>query len=62
MKKPFHGGMDDLCFSTKAAVQKVPQDLIELEDLIRSLCSHDADRTHISRKEHQISQNLDLVS
>lgn len=54
--------MDDLCFRTKAIVQKVPQDLSELEHLIRSLRSVDADKTAIARKEGQIAQNLDLVS
>ncbi|VDM33848.1 unnamed protein product [Hydatigera taeniaeformis] len=53
--------MDDLCFRTKAIVQKVPQDLCELEHLIRSLHSVDAAKAPITRMESQISQNLDLA-
>uniref|UniRef100_A0A5K3G0B8 t-SNARE coiled-coil homology domain-containing protein n=1 Tax=Mesocestoides corti TaxID=53468 RepID=A0A5K3G0B8_MESCO len=53
--------MDDLCFRTKAIVQKVPQDLSELERLVLSLRSNESDKTIINRKEYQIAQNLDLA-
>lgn len=53
--------MDKLCFQTKAIVQKVPQDLSELERLVLSPRSLENDKTTISRKELQITQNLDIV-
>ncbi|KAM3183235.1 hypothetical protein ACTXT7_010740 [Hymenolepis weldensis] len=53
--------MDDLCFRTKAIVQKVPQDLCVLEQSIRSLRCLDIDKTALLRQEHQIAQSIDLA-
>ncbi|VUZ51803.1 unnamed protein product [Hymenolepis diminuta] len=53
--------MDDLCFRTKAIVQKVPQDLCVLEQSIRSLRCVDTDKTALLRQEHQIAQSIDLA-
>nr|CDS25750.1 Golgi SNAP receptor complex [Hymenolepis microstoma] len=59
--KSKQGNMDDLCYRTKAIVQKVQHDLHSLEQSIRLPRSFDTIEADLLRQEHQISLNVDLA-